>query len=110
LSKALLTTLFYFTVASVATSAFTEPPVPSWRGNGGTAFQERFLETADFAPVPDTAHPYAAETSLAVAQVDVDHGRYGFAGLDQGVWALPGETNLSFRQQSRFGPRANCPP
>ncbi len=91
--KALFTTSFYFAVALVATSAFIEPPVLSWRGNGGTTFQERLFDTTDSAPVPDTTHPYAASTNPAVPQVDADHGRYGPAGLDQGVWALSGETN-----------------
>ncbi len=90
----IITMLFYFAVALVATSpAVANPPVLSWdRGDEGSTFQEWYFSTdEDTPPAPDAAdNPYGTP----LLHVDTDHGWYDSIDGGQGVWALSGEIDI----------------
>ena len=89
----IITTLFYFAVALVATSpAVANPPVLSWDRYGeGTTFQEWYFTLGEDTPAPDAAdNPYGTP----LLHVDTDHGWYDSIDGGQGVWALSGEIDI----------------
>ena len=85
--------LFIFVLALVATStAITEPPVPDWRGNDGTTFQEWSFSDNNPTPAPDNVdNLYGDGPQL---QVDTDHPWQSAINLAEGVWPLSGEIDV----------------
>jgi hypothetical protein len=103
--KALLITLFNFAAALVATSAFAEPPVPSWRGNEGTTFQEWSFDTNNVTPAPDTVNnPYTIGDEQVLLHIDTNHGWYDSLSSGQGVWALSGEIDIVIPNSRQTNP------
>jgi hypothetical protein len=88
-----LTTLFYFAVALVATSAFAEPPVPSWRGAEGSTFQAWSFNAGGNAP--DTwQNEYGNHTDPGLGLSVKSQGWFdSILGAD-GVYALSYEIDI----------------
>lgn len=91
LSKKILP-LFIVTLTLVATSyGIITPPVPEWRGNEGTTYQQWLFSTDTKMPAPDTVdNPYGLPGLLVDPHPDSTWINDEMPGA-VGVWPLSGE-------------------